>query len=174
MNYKILLKIHLVLAAFFLSFLLVLPLSGGLYLLGEKGSTSEKLLFITGETKNLDRSSIESLLQENKIDHSFEYIKKKGNSLILRPSHREHIVIKKEGDNKNFYLVKPNFIKSLVEIHKGHGPRLLKSFQIASALGLLLITISGLILLVKRKSLTKDILISFLSGAFIFIALCFI
>ena len=84
-------KIHLYVAAFFLPMLLAMAVSGGLYLLGVKGSvdstpvslSATKALF--ADSRTLDRD-VRELLNANGIAHDFEYIKVSGNKVITRPT----------------------------------------------------------------------------------------
>ncbi|MCW8999443.1 MAG: hypothetical protein OQK04_12100, partial [Kangiellaceae bacterium] len=99
------------------------------------------------------------LLSANNIDYEFDYVKKGGNNFFTRPTNREYYVIrvKNRGKEQGIEIThqKPDFIKSMVELHKGHGPTIFKTFQKVVAVGLLFILISGLWLGLTAPRLRK-------------------
>jgi hypothetical protein len=136
-------KIHLYIAAFFLPMLFLMAASGGLYLVGIKGSVEKEAITLTVPGMlNADSESLEQdvrdLLAANSIDHDFEYIKVSGNTLFTRPTSRTHFEF-----NPGEILVvsknTPDLQKSLVELHKGHGPLLFKELQKVMAVGVLIV-----------------------------------
>ena len=141
-------KIHLYVAAFFLPMLLAMAVSGGLYLLGVKGSvdstpvslSATKALF--ADSRTLDRD-VRELLNANGIAHDFEYIKVSGNKVITRPTSTNYYEFIIHEDEAQATLNRPDLIKSLVELHKGHGPLFFKDLQKLMALGLLIVLLSG-------------------------------
>jgi hypothetical protein len=88
-------KIHLYVAAFFLPMLLAMAASGGLYLLGVKGSVDSIPVTlvatkpVSANSGTLD-SDIRELLNANGIDHDFEYIKISGKKFITRPTSADY------------------------------------------------------------------------------------
>ncbi|MCW8877439.1 MAG: hypothetical protein OQK51_10305, partial [Kangiellaceae bacterium] len=82
-----------------------------------------------------------------------------GNNFFTRPTNREYYVIrvKNRGKEQGIEIThqKPDFIKSMVELHKGHGPTIFKTFQKVVAVGLLFILISGLWLGLTAPRLRK-------------------
>lgn len=175
MNYRLLAQLHIIFAALFLGIFIILPVSGGLYLLGSKGSFPEKFLFEKPLlTEKLTKDKVDSLLKSENYQFSYEYLKFKGNNIILRPSHKKHIVIKKEKNSLKFFKVQPDFIGSIVEIHKGHGPTLLKRLQTLSALGFIILLISGFLMFLKKSTYRKEALISFSVGTVLFLLTLFI
>ena len=63
--------------------------------------------------------------------------------LYTRPTSREHYEIVVSGEGLNINKNSPSLQKSLVELHKGHGPRLFKTAQKFMAGGLLLVLLTG-------------------------------
>lgn len=145
-----LIQIHIVLVGLFLPLFAVIPLSGTLYLLGIKGEVKKELIF-ESEKVSKDADVIRATLKQKNIDYHFENIKDKGDTLILRPSTRDHIQVEFTKDGMSYYWLKPNLVKTLQELHFGHGPKLLKKIQIAFGIGLFLVLFSGFMLLAGLK-----------------------
>ncbi len=146
---KWLISIHLSLAAFLAPMLLLVGVSGGLYLLGIKGAVSRSPVEIAvGSTLDLSSSTLEAdvrrVLQESGVEHEFEYIKKSDSVLFTRPTSRLHYELSVTNDSLKVTRNEPDLQKALVELHKGHGPLLFKDFQKVMAVGLLFIVLSGL------------------------------
>lgn len=176
MKRKTIINIHLILASFFIPFLLVMPFSGTLYLLGIKGTEIKQSEFTTQRNQGVEvnKEVVEKILKDKNIDFSFNYIKKSGDLLILRPSTREHYQVKVSDQSLEFLKVSPDFIKKIVELHKGHGPSLFKQLQIISGIGFILITFSGLFLIFGVKTLLNLALIPASIGTLIFLLLLLI
>ena len=92
---KLWIKIHLYVAAFFAPMILVMATSGGLYLLGVKGTVASTPVEISSPSVlSIDSSTLEEdvrqVLGANNIEHDFEYIKVSGTSLFTRPTSRIH------------------------------------------------------------------------------------
>lgn len=184
MNRKWIIQLHLILASLFMPFLLLMPITGILYLLGEKGS-EEKTLIGSVELKPEQLSSLNGDLslavplfkvffEEQNINYDFESIKKlSAQEFNFRPSTREYYNLKITSNNSTATLtrVNPDLLKKLIEVHKGHGPQALKIFEIAFGIGLLLTTISGLWLAWTIKAYRTATLGSFAVGSLI-IVLC--
>lgn len=139
-------KVHLFIAAFFLPLLLLMATSGGLYLLGIKGTTDSSPVEVTREVAidmqgNLEQQ-ISELLKANGVEHSFEYIKVSGSTLITRPTSTTWYEI--DTFSNQITREVPDLVKRLVELHKGHGPGLFKNLQKVMAVGLLVVLLTGL------------------------------
>jgi len=145
-----LIQIHVALVGLFLPLFVIIPLSGTLYLLGIKGEIKKELIF-ESEKVSRDAEVIRSTLKQKNIDYRFESIKDKGDKIILRPSTRDHIQVEFTDDGMSYYWLRPNWVKSLQELHFGHGPKLLKNLQIAFGIGLFLVLFSGFVLLAGLK-----------------------
>ncbi|MGX5174647.1 PepSY-associated TM helix domain-containing protein [Aliikangiella sp. IMCC44653] len=173
---KSLITIHLYLAALFTPVVLVMAISGGLYLLGIKGEIKATPVF-QGAANLIDFNSstleddIRTFLSDNKLSYQFEYLKGNSNVQYTRPTSKTHLVLRIEKDNLTITEQNPDFIKSLVELHKGHGPSLFKLFQKFTALGLIFILISGFILGVTSAQLKIKTLSISAAGLLIFVLL---
>lgn len=175
---KIMLYVHLSLAALFMPMLLTMPLTGGLYLLGYQGDQIKSEAFRTSGTVPEETSAQEQFFREqfaqNNIDFKFEYIRSSKTDFTFRPTSRVHYVASLLGNNEIVYSrVEPNLLKRLVELHKGHGPIAMKWFEVFFGFALILTTLSGLWLAWTAKPYRRITLISFGIGALI-IALCLI
>lgn len=149
MSRKLWINIHLYLAAFFAPMLLLVAISGGLYLIGEKGTVEKETVALPADAR-LDPSAkdlkpqIEQLLGAAGIKHTFEYVKVKGNTLFTRPTSRTHYQFNITDAGISATRNEPDLQGSMIELHKGHGPTLFKTLQKALAVGLLIIVLSGL------------------------------
>jgi hypothetical protein len=176
MDRKLLVKIHMYLAAFFAPAVLLVATSGGLYLAGIKGEVEQESIY-TGDT-TIDSNSaslhadVDSLLSTAGItSYSFEYIKVKGETLYTRPTSAEHYIIKISADGTEVIHARPNLQSKMIELHKGHGPSLFKTFQKFFAVALIFIILSGLWLGISAARLRKSTLLTAAAGTLVFVLL---
>ncbi len=171
--------IHLYLAAFVAPALLLVATSGGLYLLGIKGDTTKTTVELSAGS-SLDFSSstlkndISTLLAAHSINHDFEYLKKGATSAQTRPTSRVFYEFSMVGDELAVTRHKPNLQKTMIELHKGHGPTLFKLYQKLVAVSLMLIVLSGLWMGITAKALRNKTSIAAGLGLAFFIILGFI
>lgn len=159
--------IHLYISTFFLPLLLLFSITGTLYMLGEKGSESRELVltFEAPLSKNIDKLQLEinEVLKSQNIKPDYEYLKLKGGSIYLRPTSRNHYMIKRGSPNK-LYKVQPSAQKLFMELHKGHGPTLFKYFSILFGFSFLVIVFSGAYLGISNKALRKKTIPALVAG----------
>lgn len=160
-------------ALFFLPYLILVAVSGGLYLVGLKGE------IVTQNLNNIriqDSSNLESEVSKilKNYDYEFEYLKMRGKSFETRPSHRTNYKFKWVAENE-YQVIRqvPSFQKSMIELHKGHGPKNFKLLGKIFALGLLLITFSGLFLSLTLLKREKIFVLLMGSGSLLFFFLIF-
>jgi len=171
-------KIHLYVAAFFLPMLLAMAASGGLYLLGFKGSVDSAPVslpttkFLAADSETLD-NDVRELLNSNGVEHDFEYIKISGEKFITRPTSTDYYELTIHDNEIQATLNQPDLIKSLVELHKGHGPLLFKDLQKLMALGLLIVLVSGFWLGASSPGLRVTTLLTTIAGLLVFLVLGF-
>jgi hypothetical protein len=156
MSRKLLVTIHLALAAFFSPILIVVGISGGLYLIGEKGQIDKQEIYrgdLSGyDFSNKDRENqIRQFIQLKGIEHEFEYAKGGTRFAMTRPTSKPYLFFQLDKEELVVSKRTPNFIASIIELHKGHGPTMFKTFQKFMAVGLLIILLSGLILGLTSK-----------------------
>lgn len=183
MSRKLLINIHLFLASFMAPILIVISISGGLYLMGYKGNVDSTSIHkgaldeFNPQAEDL-KSEITRLLSVNNIEYSFDYVKKSGSNFFTRPTNREYYVIrvKNKGKEQGIEIIhqKPDFIKSIVELHKGHGPTIFKTFQKFVAVGLLFVLVTGLWLGLTAPRLQKITIGLASGGLFTFLLFAFI
>ena len=174
MDRKLLIKIHMYLAAFFAPAVLLVAISGGLYLVGIKGQVEEEIVYEkTGASIDTGSSSlkadVDALLGEAGVDSfSYEYVKVSGNKLYTRPTSSNHYIIALNGTGLTITHAEPSLQKRMIELHKGHGPTAFKTFQKVFAVGLVFIMISGLWLGLANARLRPSTLVTAASGTLVF------
>ncbi len=176
MNRKLLINIHLYLATFFAPCVLLVAISGGLYLVGVKGSVETTAVYtgpaaIDSSADDL-KEQVDTLLATAGVaDFDYEYVKVKGNTLYTRPTSREHYIINLSEGAAEVQFAEPSLQKRMIELHMGHGPGAFKTLQQAFALGLLLIFLSGLWLGLASVQLRRGSLITVAAGSLVFAVL---
>ncbi len=173
MQRKTLIALHLVISSFFMPFLLLMPITGSLYLLNEKGSVEREVAFHIDDS-NIPKNNEERVtyfkdeFKNRGIDFDFEYIKTRGNNLTFRPSSRDHYLAKLNDSGAEVILLKPDFLLKTIELHKGHGPLMFKKLETIFGVGLVLMAISGIWLAFQSKELRTKMGLSFLVGFLLF------
>ena len=175
----LLIKLHLYIAAFFAPVLLIMAVSGGLYLIGIKGQVSTTPVTVTDpmtiDTKAEDLAAeVGQFLVANGVDHDFEYIKVSGDHLITRPTSTTWYDVDVSGDVPTISRAEPDLVKRLVELHKGHGPMLFKDLQKVMAVGLMIVLLSGLWLGLSSPTLRVPTAITAGTGLLVFIVLALV
>ncbi len=165
---KTLVSVHLYLASFFAPIIIIMAISGGLYLFGVKGNTAYtdvgQVDGVTLSAKSPTLSDdVQAVLKSAGIDSRFEYVKDKGSSFYTRPTSREHYLLQQQGDTIVIKRGEPDLQAALMELHKGHGPSLFKWLEKLFAIALVLIMASGLYLGLQSPMLKNKTLA--LSGA---------
>ena len=151
MSRKLIITIHLALAAFFSPILIITGISGGLYLISEKGNIESQQIYENNNTNfsfgaENRENSIRTFMKEQNIDYDFEYVKGNNSFAITRPTSKLHYSFQLKNNQLVVNKRTPDFVASIIELHKGHGPTLFKTFQKLMAIGLFFILISGLYL----------------------------
>lgn len=171
---KLLVTLHLLFAGFLAPAFFLVAVSGGLYLIGNKGSFPAEVINVPGAA-SLDFGSktieadVRKVLSEAGIDHKFEYVKSRGADKIhLRPTSRTYLELTSDGTVKR---VKPNFQGSMMELHKGHGPKLFKLYQKLVALGLLGVIFGGVLVGLLAPAYRRKTIGSLVVGTLIFFML---
>lgn len=146
MNRLTWIKIHLYISAFFAPFIFLMAFTGVSYLLDFKGN--EKKDFIKEisyeQINEFNDENVKKVLAEIDPNYKFEYLKTAGNSISTRPYTRTYYSFEKKAEIIALYKHTPDFLRSIIEVHKGHGPMALKWLERFMGIGLFLITISGM------------------------------
>jgi len=169
----LLIKLHLYFSAFFAAAIVLVASSGGLYLIGIKGTVEQKLIgtLDSGEVLLADPShaAVTSALEELEVlDFDFDYVKQSGSRLITRPTTRPFYTLDVDGDEVSVRYNTPSLQKRMIELHMGHGPSAYKTYQQFFAAGMLFVMLSGLWLGLSSDRLRKTTLITSGSGLLLF------
>ncbi len=174
MDRKLLISIHMYLSAFFAPAVLLVAISGGLYLVGIKGEVEEETIF-RSEESTIDssaaslRDDVAALLGTAGVkSYDFEYVKVSGATLYTRPTSTEHYILHLANDGVEVIRARPSLQKRMIELHKGHGPTAFKTFQKFFAAGLVFIMVSGLWLGLSATRLRRSTLVTVSAGAAVF------
>ena len=149
MTRALLIKLHLYCSAFFSAAIVLVALSGGLYLIGIKGTIDQTRVGLAGSGEQLlaepSIESVQALLAEVGVtDFEFDYVKQKGSQLITRPTTRPFYTLDVSGNEVVVQYNEPSLQKKMIELHMGHGPVAYKTYQKIFAAGMLFIILSGL------------------------------
>ena len=178
MTRTLLIKLHLYLSAFFSAAIILVAVSGGLYLIGVKGSIEQTPVgnVYTGQQLLQDPSEANvraSLASLNVSDFEFEYVKQKGSQLITRPTTRAYYTLDISGDEAVVQYNEPSLQKRMIELHMGHGPTAYKTYQQVFAAGMVFIILSGLWLGLSSARLRLSTAVISGSGVLLFLWLAF-
>ena len=137
------------LLCFFSAAIVLMALSGGLYLIGIKGTIDQTRVGLAGSGEQLlAEPSIEAvqaaLTEVGVTDFEFDYVKQKGSQLITRPTTRPFYTLDISGNEVVVQYNEPSLQKKMIELHMGHGPVAYKTYQKVFAAGMLFIILSGL------------------------------
>ena len=145
----LLIKLHLYCSAFFAAAIVLVAVSGGLYLIGIKGTIEQTPVgtLATGQQLLLEPSEAKvqaALASLGVSDFEFEYVKQKGSQLITRPTTRPFYTLDISGEDAVVRYNEPSLQKRMIELHMGHGPTAYKTYQQVFAAGMLFIILTGL------------------------------
>ena len=178
MNRKLFITIHMYLSAFFAPAVLLVAISGGLYLLGIKGQVEQETIYSSDTAIDVKSSSLDAdvsalLAAAGAGSYSYEYVKVSGSKLYTRPTSSDHYIIQPSEDGVDVIHARPSLQSRMIELHKGHGPTAFKTFQKAFAVGLIFIILSGLWLGISAARLRKSTLLTATAGTVAFVILLF-
>ena len=175
---KLLVTLHLIFAGLLTPAFLLVAITGGNYLLGNKGSMEKTPISLSADAA-LDFSSatleadVRKFLTANNIDHKFEYVKNRGTTIQLRPTSRKYIEMKQTSSGLTAAWVQPSLQAGLMELHKGHGPKLFKTYSKIVALGLILVVLGGFLVGILAPAYRRKTLIATGLGTILFFILAF-
>jgi len=173
---RLLISLHLYLSAFFAGVVVVMALSGGLYLLGVKGDVEATMLgdFPGGRALLEDPSvdAVTAMLTRAGVEgFDFDYVRASGKRLYTRPTSRTYYLLEVRGDRVAVTRNQPDLQKVMIELHKGHGPTVYKTFEKLFAAGMLFIILTGVWLGLSAPRLRRPTLIAVGSGLLVFLGL---
>lgn len=172
-------SVHLCVAAFLAPVVLLMALSGGLYLLGIKGKVNEiPVSLASGASLDIAAPDLEAavrrLFKDAGIEYRFEYLKREDGTLTTRPTSRVYYVLRVGQDGVQATRNEPDVQKRLIELHKGHGPTAFKTLQKILAAGLIAIVGTGFWLGLSSVGLRARMAAISAVGLLLFIVLAFV
>lgn len=173
---KNLIYLHALVAAFFLPGFLLVAMTGGNYLMGNKGQVTTTPIEMPADV-NLDfqsanlKADLQALIASADLNLDFQYVKVRDSSVQTRPTSRPYLQVDKVGDGYVATLNTPNLQAAMMELHKGHGPTAFKFYQKLMALGLLIVVIGGFIVGILARNYRPLTLGSFAVGAVVIFSL---
>jgi hypothetical protein len=94
--------------------------------------------------------------------------------VMTRPTTRDYVSFEQGPDGLTASLHKPDFAYALMELHKGHGPRLYRTYQILVAAGLFFVVVGGLIVGLLANTYRRPTVIATAAGMVLVTLLGFI
>ncbi|PHS77916.1 MAG: hypothetical protein COB56_01530 [Robiginitomaculum sp.] len=173
---KTLILLHLYFAAFMAPAFGLVAVSGGLYLLGNKGKV-ERVAIPLPAGISLDFKSgtleadIREVMKSADIDQNFEYLKIRANQVQTRPTSKTYVEFKQSRHGLTATRNSPNLQYAMMELHKGHGPKLFKTYQKLVALALLAVVLGGFFVGLLAKTYRKKVIVASVVGFGVFLAL---
>jgi len=167
---RLLTQIHLYMAGLLAPAFLLVAISGGMDLAGFEAKVKETPI-VLGDDSALDFTSaslnadVEKLLDQAGIDLEFEYIRSRGPMAMTRPTSRTFAKFEKTPDGLKATINDPNLQYSLMELHKGHGPGIFRTYQIIAAIALFFVVIGGVAVGLLARAYRLPTLISTAIGA---------
>jgi len=154
-------------------------ISGGLYLMNMKGeATTERVSLPAGSALDFKSATLEAdvraLLQQANLKHNFEYIRNRGTVIQLRPTSKTYLEFRQSPQGLTASRVKPDTVRSMMELHKGHGPKIFKSYQKLVALLLLGVVLGGILVGVLAKAYRRQTTIAVVMGVVVFVLAGFV
>ena len=108
------------------------------------------------------------------MDVEFEYIRARGSDFTTRPTTRTHVDFAEKDGKLTANLVEPSLLKSMLEMHMGHGPRAYKVLGAIAGLVLLLVVFGGLLIGLLSPAYRKPTIFSALFGTAVFVWVAFL
>lgn len=176
---KYLVLAHLWLAGLMAPAFALHAISGGLYLMDIKGdAATERVSLPAGaeldfKSQTLD-ADIRALLEKANLNHDFEYIRNRGTVIQLRPTSKTYLEFKQSQQGLTATRVKPDAVRSIMELHKGHGPKLFKSYQKLVAVLLLGVVLGGILVGLLARAYRRQTIVAVVMGFVVFLLAGFI
>jgi len=176
---RLLINLHLIFAGIMAPAFLLVAISGGLYLINIKGTTTDTpVTLVDGaaldfESPILD-TQVRNLLSQSGVDHDFEYIRNRGSKIELRPTSRTYLSLSQTPNGLSATRHKPDLQKSMIELHKGHGPSLFKLYQKLVAILLIGVVLGGVLVGLLSQAYRGKTIASLVIGTVLFLFLALI
>ena len=112
---------------------------------------------------------VRAILKAANVDVKVEYLRIRGTSFETRPTSRTHVKFKPSPNGLVATLNKPNFQKAMMEVHKGHGPKILRTYHKIVALTLFLVIFGGVLIGLLSKAYRGKTLAALGLGTLIYV-----
>jgi len=181
MNRALLMKIHMLLAAFMLPVAIMYPVTGALYTWGVKGDyETNKFQIVLKQPLTKDKELLQALViqeltkKDIALPSGKAKIKTAGNSYLFEWTGSNRDVILEPGADQLIAQLKvkeTSSYRQLVQLHKAKGGTGFKVYAAVFATALLTLLITGFIMAIQMPKFRKPVLISASAGVLAFIAL---
>lgn len=166
---KFLILAHLWLAGLMAPAFALHAISGGLYLMDITGDVaSERVALPEVATLDFGSSTLENdvkgLFTRAGVDHEFEAVRVRGSVIQLRPTSKPYLEFKQTPQGVTVTRKKPNFVRAMLELHKGHGPKLFRSYQKLVALLLMAVVLGGILVGFMARAYRRQTVIAVALG----------
>jgi len=167
---------HLWAAAFMAPAFALHAISGGLYLVDQKGTFDRTELSLPAGAE-LDFKSetliddVKDLLDRANIDEDFEYIRDRGSFIQTRPTSEKYVELRQTAEGLTATQVTPDLVGKMIELHKGHGPLVFKTYQKLVAVLLLLVILGGVLVGLAARAYRRQTVIALALGTILFVIL---
>ncbi|CAO1648993.1 hypothetical protein [Parasphingorhabdus sp. NYA22] len=175
---NLLILVHLFLAAFLAPSFLMVGTTGALKLAGVDPAIEDIPIELPVGTQ-IDPDSptlkqdIGTILAAQNIHLDIESVRSRGGDMTTRPTSRTFARINQTPDGLQASLHKPGFQYAMMELHKGHGPAIFKTYQLIAGIALFLVIVGGLIVGLLAKPYRRKTLVSLALGTVTFLVLGF-
>lgn len=173
---RILIWVHLYIAAFMAPAFALVAISGFNYLIDQRGDATRTEISLPADaTLNPDSETlaadVQALLASAGEDAKISGVQtRRGGDLATQPVTRTHYTLRITPEGVTANKVKPNLQQSMLEIHKGHGPAILNFYHKLVAIGMLIVVFGGVLVGVFAKAYRKPTLITTAVGTVLYIA----
>jgi len=162
---RLLVTLHLWIAGLLAPAFLIVAISGGLYIAGFEAEAKKTPIELPANTvlnfgTDQFEADVQQLIDDQNLGVKFEYIRGGPDRAQTRPTTRTFLTLQKTPDGVEAALNKPNFQFILLELHKGHGPQVYRTYQILVALALFLAVIGGVAVGLLAQNYRRSTLIA--------------
>ncbi|MEO1015119.1 MAG: hypothetical protein AAFX08_08020 [Pseudomonadota bacterium] len=176
---RILILAHLYFAALLAPFFLLVGVTGALYVADVKGGNASTPLELPAgaaldpKSPTLD-ADVAALLEQMDVKVRYERLSARGATVKTWPISRAHVQFNVGGPELTAELLTPDLPKAMMELHKGHGPKLLRTYQIFAGATLALVVLGGILVGLLAASYRQQTIIAAAVGTTIFALLAFV
>ena len=171
---KYLILAHLWLAGLMAPAFALHAISGGLYLMNITGKVATyRVALPEGADLDVNSATLEAdvrqLLKDANLKSDFEYIQIRRDVIQLRPTTKPYLEFKVSPKGLTATRIKPDTVRAMMELHKGHGPQLFKTYQKLVAILLLGVVLGGILIGFLAKAYRRQTILAVVMGFAVFI-----